>query len=106
MGAAVAPGADTDNDPVVVERAAGVALAIVPAADIQPAGAQHVISNWPIEISVTFPANGLVHGPNLHVAQLLRKRTTRLQLDILNNLLENVKLHKILCNRKKLRQII
>jgi hypothetical protein len=78
LSAAVAPGADADNDSVVVERAAGVALALVVAVNVQPAGAQHVVGDGESKLAVAAPAGGLVHGPDLDVAQLLRAGTTLL----------------------------
>jgi hypothetical protein len=68
LSAAVAPGADADNDLVVVERTARVALALVAAAHVEVPGAQHVLSDVESELSITTCAGGLVHGPDLDVA--------------------------------------
>jgi hypothetical protein len=73
------PGADADNDPVVEERATGVTLALIATTNVQPANAQHVVGNAHSKLAVTAPAGGLVHGPDLDVAQLLRGGTTLLQ---------------------------
>jgi hypothetical protein len=85
LSAAVAPGADADNDPVVVERTARVALALIAAANVQPANAQHVIGDGESELAVAAPAGSLVHGPDLDVAQLLRDGTTLLQSSMLKH---------------------
>lgn len=70
-GALVAPRADTNNDVVVDEGTTGVSLALVATTDIQPARAQHVVGDRVSELGVAVPAGGLVHGPDLHVTQLL-----------------------------------
>jgi hypothetical protein len=83
LSASVAPRADADNNPVVVERATGVTLALIATTNVQPANAQHVVGDGKAELAVAAPAGSLVHGPDLDVAQLLRDGTTLLQSSML-----------------------
>lgn len=72
QGALMSERGYTDNDSVVIERAARVSTALVATADVQPAGAQHVVRDGCTPTSVTLSANCLVDCPDLNVTKLRR----------------------------------
>lgn len=73
------PRADTDDDAVMVKRAAGIALALVATTDVEPAGAQHVLIDIITDFTVPIDAGALVDGPNLDVLKSLRIWTVDLK---------------------------
>ena len=71
LSAANTERADTNNDTVVVQRTAGVTLALV-TTTVGPAGAQHVVVDKHTTGGVVVSASVLVDNAKLHVTKLLR----------------------------------
>lgn len=83
MSTPFSPGADTNNDAIVVERATVVELALPATADFDVSGAQHVVGDALTNAGVALLANGLVYNPNLHVIKLLRLGALKLYFFLL-----------------------